>query len=527
MMEEFITEYWWVLVLVIFLVFVADKIVNLVKNILIIIEKLYLFIKKLLVATKNMILFIFKVIFGNIWKFLKWIFTSYHRYKYRQYLLSTPYNVMPEAFKVPLWRRFFSRKIRRENYERFRCIEKCIETQQFFDEDHDFIKLIEAATGKGKTSFETAYVHYKTISIINDIDQKMTNTEKILYRVNWKKVRRIIEYTYNNVNKSINYILDEVLSDKKIEKHFKGKFYNNYRQETPHVSLLKDYVIAYCAKLRNNYVMSNFKIYNHINGEYNLILPDNFLDIKTVTGVENFNIPYHCIIVEDELALTKLKNTNSVYDIEKTGRDTGMRLFRQMLAETSYYTGSSQNTSRTAKIFKELLNSDFEILSLEVVGAQKTYSRIFQKKEEELDRKLAKEKNPEKILLIKKQRFEAYQMQNKIYAAGYLKYTIRIAHSELEMSRYDKSDLQVIVIYVPMTWSWGAYSKYEFRDFYDYLIEKSKKTDGDQKVVQSMMERGDRKKFDDMIKPAEDKEAEKTTKEASKKAKKAKEEVKS
>ncbi len=496
---------------------------SIIKNLSIIlegIEKGYFSLIKLIKKLISLALLPLTLLF----RFFKWIFTTKSRHDYKQSVLNSPYNVYPEYFKIPWWRKLFSRKIRREAKTRFKCIEKCIETQDFINSKLKFITMIETSVGGGKSSFMAGLTHYKTIHFQKMIEEKIENTQKILYSLDWKRIDKMIESTYQCDTK-ISHIMDKILSDEDLANNFKG-YYNNFRQETPRMTLLEDYVTAYCAKLRNNYVIANYKLQNRITGTFNIDLPPNLFEIKTKEARENYYIPAYSIITEDELSLSKLKNTSSLYELDKTGCDTLLRLYRQIKNETSFYVCCSQNISRNAKIFRELANSYFMIMSLDTVGVQKTFSRIYQQKEAKIEKKIHKKKYENKLPELKKQRFDLYQEQNKIFAAGFLKYTIRIAYDLKELDRFDKSSLETKEVYMPMTWAFGTYLKCQFEEFDKFLNAFSNKSDSDLKVVDSFFESSDPKSFEELIKNKKEEEEKKKEKEKNKKEKEQKDEQK-
>lgn len=476
---------------------------SIIKNLTIIfdaIEKGCFTLKKLLITFLALILYPFKLII----KVIRWIFNIKARHDYKKEVLESEYNVYPEEFKIPMWRKIFSYKIRRDAHSRFRCIEKCIETQEFINSNMKYITLIETSVGGGKSSLMAGLTHYKTIHFQQMIQEKIENTQKILFKLDWNKINYIIERVYS-YETNISSILDTILQNEEIEKQLNG-FYNNYRQDTPKKTLLEDYITAYCALLRNNYVMANYRLYNHITDTFNIDLAPELFDIKTPSGLKNYYIPAYSIIAEDELSLSKLKNTNSYIEIDNSGRDTSMRLFRQLKNETCFYIGCSQNISRNAKIFRELANTYFEILSMDIVGVQKNYSRIFQKKEQKLINKLTKKKYIDRISEFKEKIYNLYQEQNKIYASGFIRYTVRLSNSAKDLERFDKSMLKTTELFMPMTWCFGTYLKCQFNEFDKYLNDISNKSDADLKIIDSFFESSDPKTFESLIKVKEKEE---------------------
>ncbi len=473
---------------------------SLIKNLTIIlegVEKGYLKILNFLKWILSLLLLPFKL----VGKFIIWIATTKSRREYKKYILSSIYNINPGNVKIPLWRKIISRKIRREAKTRFRCIEQCIETQEFINKNMKYITMIETSVGGGKSSLMACLTHSKTIHLQEMIQNKISNTQKILYDLNWNQIDKMIIEAYEHDTK-IKNVINTLLENEELGKYFNRgdkSNYNNYRNDVPLMTLLEDYVTAVCARERNNYVMANYRLKNRLTNSYNLKMPPYLFDIKTKVGKENYYIPAYCVIAEDEASLTKLKNTSSPKKFSKRGRDKAMRLIRHLKKETLYLLMASQKVGRIIKLIKELGNTFIEILELDIVGTQKTYSRIFQKKEQKIEEQIIKEKDPNKIFELKKKRFDFYQEQNKVLAAAFVQYKVFIGHDIQDLERVDKSKLIEKTLTFPICWAHGTYNTCELHDVDKRLSEISGKSDSDLEEVKSLYEKIDDDAIDELI----------------------------
>ena len=162
---------------------------------------------------------------------------------------------------------------------------------------------------------------------------------------------------------------------------------------------------------------------------------------------------------------------------------------------------------------------------MDVVGTQKTFSRIFQKKEMKKENKLKKissDINTYKELNdltgdLKKEIFINYQEQNKIFASGFVRYRIKLAKSLKELDRWDTSNLKSFDAYFPMTWCFGTYLTCQFSELDDYLNTQSNKTDNDLSFLDDFYKSTDPKDFEYMLKNTELRKKEKEEKSKSKK----------
>lgn len=425
--------------------------------------------------------------FRLIFKILKWIIKIPSRIKHYFEVKKSKFNVYPERFIIPFWRRLLSFTIRRESRTRFKCIEQAISTQERIDNNFNtYHIMLEAKVGGGKTLLTTLLSKSKTFSLTDKIDEKTKNTEKILYFIDFEQVKLIIESKYKE-DTYIPTITDFILE--KYGDYLVGNF-NNYLRDVPYVKLMEDYIVAYCAKLRNNYVISNYTVYNNITKNFNYELDESLFMIKDPTAMKKYYLPAYSIILQDELTLKADKNTNSYQSIDGIGKDSFLRLIRHLKEETCCFIGNAQDTSREAKILRELANMYILIESMHVSGVQKSYSRIFEKKENKLRKKL-KKANGSKSEKIKKKIFELYQIQNKIYAAGFIKFNIKIAYSLKELERWNHEELKSMELCFPMSWGFGTYKKCQYNDIDKYLNDKSKCSDSDLKEINDFNEKMD------------------------------------
>lgn len=441
-----------------------------------------------------------------IFRIIKWIIGIPGRIKNYFKVTRSKFNVYPERFKIPLWRRLLSRKIRREARTRFKCNEEAMKSlDKIKDSFNTYNISIEAKVGGGKTLLTTLLSQYKTLAFIDEIDEKISNTKKILYQLDFNKIDNMISTKYNE-STYIPEIYDHILDDEEIADKLVG-YYNNYRQETPKVTLMEDYIIAYCAKLRNNYVLANYTIYNKITNTFNFDLDESLLLIKNKEAMKKYYIPSYSVILEDELSLTSSKNDNDYHEISKKGKDTALKLIRHLKKETVCYIGNAQDTSRVANILRELSNMYIIIENMHVSGVQKSYSRVFQKKENKLIKKLDKKKkkwNVEKIDSYKKRIYDLYQKQNMIYAAGYLKFRLKIAYTLKDLDRWNRDDLKTVELCFPLTWGFGCYKKCQYSDVDKHLNSISLRSDENLKTIDDFFEEMDISHIKNILKSEEE-----------------------
>lgn len=452
-------------------------------------------------------------------KALIWIIFIYKRYKHKKMLKESIFNVIPCEIKIPLIYRLLSHRVRKQAKYRYTCLELCFTTKDKIENEFKFITMIEASVGGGKTSFLNGFAHVKTISLIEAIDNELYSIEKRLYHIDYYFIRKNIEdcYLLGSTEKECE---KKLLQNNNIKESFSGTF-DDHVSEVPTLAILRKYITTYYAKLRNNYIMSNYKMLCRITNTFNYELDPNIFNIRDVESQKRFYIPSYSVIVDDEKALSLYKNTESAKNLDNLGADVIMRLFRQLRDETTYYISSTQNTSRIALIVRELANTYISIQKFSIIGEQHRMSYIYHRKEEKTFKRMNKyarrhfsEPDRDKFLLsdnkYKARIFDLWDKQKALFASSFVKYKIRLA-SKLNDLQTDEKTKEFDVVF-PLTWVYGVYRTCEYSEFNDFLMNLSEvKTDHDLKVIASLYEKNE-DRFKSLIEEKKkDKKAKKET----------------
>lgn len=498
-------------ILGVILFFLLLAVSQLIYNCIFIIDNITKPFKVIFKLIKTIFTFIFKIL-KKILKGILYVFTFWKRIKRRKELMNSIFNVVPEAYKIPFFHRIFNFKVRKQIKNRLFCIEKCFDTQVLIDESCSYITMIEASVGGGKTSLCNGYSHYRTLILQDMINNDLEDIEKKIYDCNFVVLKNKIAELYR-LGESEETIY-KIILDTSSGDYFEG-FYNDFVSEIPKESLLKQYITAYCALLRNNYTMSNYRLFNRITKTYNYVFDHDLFNVKNKESRSKFYLPSYCTFVDDEKALSEFKNTANAKELDKTGVDIVLRLFRQLRSETNYYISSTQNTSRIALLLRELANTYLSIESFHLVGTQNSLANIYRRKQLKLEKKMYKyakkhfkddeeyelylsSENPFKIKI-----HEYYLKERALYASSFVRYRIKVAKS---LSSLTSDNASVYDWYFPITWVFGVYRKCEYSDFYEFLSNLSNiKSDHELKIITSLYEKTT-DKFEELIDLEKEKE---------------------
>lgn len=435
-------------------------------------------------------------------------FTIYKKIKKRQFLMNSIYNILPAGkIKINKLLYIFNYKIRKQARYRLKCVESCIETEAKINNSFKFITMIEASIGGGKTSFLNCYAHIKTINLVNQINEDLYSIERKIYDFDYLFLRNKIEGLYNS-GFNEKEIFEKLIQDDKISAVFLTGEFDDHVSLIPKQALLKDYISSYCALLRNNYIMSNYKMYCRVTNTFNFDFDSSTFNIRNEDSQKKFYIPKYVVIVDDEKALSMYKNTESAKNLDNLGADVIYRLFRQLTKEKSFYISSTQNTSRIALILRELANTYIAIEKFSIVGEQNCLCNRYRKKEAKLFNKMLKyssknyaEDLQQEFLLnnnkFKPKIYELFMKQRKLFSSAFIKYNIKLATKLSYLSANE--NCSYISLVFPLTFAYGVYNKCEYAEFNEFLNNLSNvKSDHDLNIIKSLYQ-NDEERYKSLI----------------------------
>lgn len=369
------------------------------------------------------------------------------------------------------------------------CVKMTESTSVLVDNYLSWINLIEAKVGGGKTSFLAGISQFEAYRLKNKSEAFCKWVQVIIPYVDYKMLDEFIESSYLSLRK-VDKVYSFLLTYEWIKDAFNGIYFDHI-QKTPKYALLKDYITAKCALLRNQYIGANFTLYNRISSTYNFEYDYTMLDIKVIETQKNYILPKYSALLMDEALLSLYKNTTSITVVGDTGQDTAQRLIRHLSKETVRIYSTAQSISRQSKIIRELGTSFICIEKFEVLGQLKTIDKFYKLIEDHYRNKI--ESNEDLMLKSNKYKDKVskiFDKRKKLFARCYIKYTIQIYNSLEDIGKTvdncsSKTDIKEF--YFPLTWCWGVYNTTEFSYIDDFLNNVSNKTDLDLKVAKATL----------------------------------------
>lgn len=323
----------------------------------------------------------------------------------------------------------------------------CEDTEDYITYNLGYVVFVDGNIGAGKTTLSAGITNMRSYQYQLDALDKINEIVNILYYVDFGYVDSIINLAFNtihitNADMIISILYDSKLIDEELfklanikpqedfQKLFKGN-YNDYLTVSSKSSLLRDYIDAELAILRNNYVYFPFrKFYSRITDNYSMPFLNKMYDLKISFEEKVFSVFRYSIIFDDEKALTKSNVNWQSNRKEDGGGDMFLRLIRQMGKEHITYITTIQNFGRADLIERELADTILHVVKRKVINPHKLtikyYESLIKLLNVALKIRLKFSKNKDKTLKkekkIKKLKFNLHSKINYLNAAAFIRY---------------------------------------------------------------------------------------------------------
>lgn len=354
---------------------------------------------------------------------------------------------------------------------RMECVQACEDSYYFINNELSYIIGVEGTVGAGKTSLVVGCSQYNALNDFHRAGEKKQWIQSIVPYVDYSYLEHVIDLLYE-ASATPKAVYDGCLQDDNLRHWFHG-VYDDYINKTPLPELLRTYIDAHCAILRNQFVGANIGIFCPITKTWSFQFEYRDLEIKEESTRKNYLFPKYTTIVEDEALLSIYKNTNSFSDTSDTGLDLSLRLIRHLSKETSRIYSTAQSVSRMTKLIRELSTNFIHVNGYEIVGQLKTKDRRLAGKERHLQEELARKDSWLRPSDLKNKAFRIHQERKRLFAGSYLCYTVTIYSSLEDLGKkIDNCECPATEreLCFPLTWIFGCYQTHEFK-FIDEILE--------------------------------------------------------
>lgn len=363
-----------------------------------------------------------------------------------------------------------------------------------------FIVSINGDIRMGKTSLLSGLSSVAQISIIQDLQELLEDTKKILYKFSFNEIDDILidyylSFTYKDKENypDFDYIVDLLIDHLEIES--KTNIYN-FIGNIGSRKLLIDYAQAlFVLNIRNNYVQSKTPFYSHITGTYNLELNLDWLKIKEAYKNKDYAILDWVVILIDEITdeASASEWQSDVKDI--SGAKEYRRKFGQIHQERNRIISTKQDILDEIKKYRNLTHSHIQID--EKVSTTGNYNFIYNFVEKWFKLQLFFNKQYQKVkyLFIRKKfnkiSFNDYyywylneynitrRKSNYLYylkqflkSIGYNRYYGRILKRAEDIEKVT-ADVEEFYFFIPTIYCFGTYDTHLYKSMQTDLINIS------------------------------------------------------
>ncbi len=344
-----------------------------------------------------------------------------------------------------------------------------------------YFSYITGELGAGKTTFGAGILQVFQQVIIDKAHEEIEKCKRIIYDFDYVELNKFIAANHENYSYEEIYLM---FINSEIYKNYQDLVYDDGINKNSFSRLFFKYIRAYYRLLDNNFVMANIDVESRITGNYNKVLKKEFLKIKdSPCPIELFNVLFY-----DETTLDENNTHNNEIVAVDDGQTEFLRLIRHFGEETMYLLLTAQNMSRDVLQWRELANTEINILGRQVKKNFITKSYIYSIK----SKLLSCEKKMYKNLFVideyrfdntynrfKKREFKLMTKIDKVNSKAFLKYYCCI---KLKGKKETYED----IIMLPINYCYGTTDTHHFKFILEYIKMEQKLSYYDLKVAEEL-----------------------------------------
>ena len=339
--------------------------------------------------------------------------------------------------------------------------------------------------GAGKSTSAAGITTYLENYILGLAREKMDYVQTIINKHDFTQLNNYLSQVFFDekvdiVQENIKPLTNDVLYIGS-EYH---RFYDDGIKKHTYEDLLKDYIEAYLALNRGNYVYSNIKFDSIVTNQRAFALKGSDFKIKDRLYSHDYKLRRYSLFFYDEATLDADKINfnwqNSAKD--DSGTIEHLRLFRHYFKGKSFYITTLQNPERLVKAERELFNSiymirdkcDFEEYKRikKVINLLNNVNETIHSIKNKLKRILRMTIKDDKKSLYKNVKRFLLQAKDRLNAKDYLVYTVDIYDTAREAESNSRNKFTTKIV-LPKKWCYGPIDTYEYSYQYDAAVAVS------------------------------------------------------
>lgn len=339
--------------------------------------------------------------------------------------------------------------------------------------------------GAGKSTSTAGITTYLENYVLSLIYEKMDYVQTIMNKYDFTELNNYLSRVFfdEKIDKLQNDTLPLTNNALYISDEY-HRYYDDGIKTHTYEDMLKDYMEAYLALNRGNYVYSNIKFDSIVTGNRAFDLKGSDFKIKDRLLEKNYRLRRYSVFFYDEATLDVDKIN---FNWQNTARDDSgtiehLRLFRHYFKGKSYYITTLQNPERLVKAERELFNSiymirdkcDFEEFKRikSVINIIDACNEKIHKIKTKIKRLLHIPLKSDKRSMYKNVKRFLLQRMDKLNSKDFLVYTVDIYDTTKEAENNSKNRFTTKLV-LPKKWCYGPIDTYEYSYQYDATVAVS------------------------------------------------------
>lgn len=243
----------------------------------------------------------------------------------------------------------------------------CLRTERFLRSGYfGLATCFSGNIGAGKTTCASAVSNVLSKILRENASNKVAEIRLLLSDVDFNIVDKVVSSAFFDVHlTNTDAIMDFLLTRfPELSDRIEGQFYDTALYPVTRVSLLRDYIDAELAVLRNRYVYFIRRMfYCWPTDSWSMRFDSSMIDIKDRCLSCDYKIQRYSVVFEDEKTLGDKTSLNfSAVAKADGGGDSWIRLIRQLGKGSIFYLTTCQDFGRIVKEERELFTGIFYIV---------------------------------------------------------------------------------------------------------------------------------------------------------------------
>ncbi len=236
-----------------------------------------------------------------------------------------------------------------------------------------WLMSVSGKVGSGKTSIVSGISHVLQYHLLNKTREVMKSYQVHFNTIDFELYNNDLYQLLNEYSIKNIYLIADLLMD-----HYQIRDYPiyNFLNFTTSREFTKEYIYAFEAMVRNNFVASKTRFFSRVTNTLNLEYDIEQQNLYQVINTGNYNIPNYLLEIIDESSDDNA--AASWREHEETGRKQYRNKIRHIHEESNYMISIKQDSTDEVRKQRSLYHTNIEVESVEVIFVFKRLYRLIE-----------------------------------------------------------------------------------------------------------------------------------------------------